>query len=62
MILYWYSVCDSWSLRTQEEHRSKRFWIKILGRIFGDKKGNITGGWRKSKLEALQVVDPMMIE
>jgi hypothetical protein len=38
------------------------FWIKILGRIFGAKGGNVTGGWRKSKLEALQFIDPMMIE
>jgi hypothetical protein len=38
------------------------FWIKILGRIFGAKRGNVTGGWRKSNLETLKFVDPMMIE
>jgi len=37
-------------------------WIKILGRLFGAKRGNLTGGWRKSNGEALQYVDTTMIE
>jgi len=39
---------------------TKMFWIKLLGRIFGTKTAYVNGGWRNS--EALQFVDPMMIE
>jgi len=38
------------------------FWIEILGRIFGAKRGTVTGGWRKSNLRALKFVDQVMIE
>jgi hypothetical protein len=38
------------------------FWINILGRIFGAKRANVTGGLRKSNLEFLQFVDPMTVE
>jgi hypothetical protein len=33
-----------------------------LGRIFGTKRGNVTGGWRKSNLAVLLFVDQMMTE
>jgi hypothetical protein len=38
------------------------FWIEILRRIFGTKRGKVTGSWRKSNLGVLQFVDQMMIE
>jgi hypothetical protein len=38
------------------------FWVDVLGRIFGAKRGKVTGGWRKSSLGALEFVDQMMTE
>jgi hypothetical protein len=34
--------CETWSLTLREEHR-----LRMLGRIFGPKRDEVTGGWRK---------------
>jgi hypothetical protein len=36
----------TWSLSLREEHRLRVFENRVL-RIFGMKKDNVTGGWRK---------------
>jgi hypothetical protein len=38
--------CEIWSLTLREEHR-------VLRRIFGPKKDEVTGGWRKLHNEEL---------
>jgi hypothetical protein len=42
--LYW---CGAWSLTLREEHRLKVFENRVLRRIFGPKRNEVTGEWRK---------------
>ena len=39
--------CETWSLILREEHRLRVFENRALRRIFGPKKGEVTGEWRK---------------
>ena len=39
--------CETWSLILREEHRLRVFKNKVLRKIFGDKRDEITGEWRK---------------
>ena len=44
VVLYGY---ETWSLTLREEHRLRLFENKVLRKIFGAKKDEITGEWRK---------------
>jgi hypothetical protein len=39
--------CETWSVTLREEHRPKVFENGVLRRIFGQNRGEVTGGWRK---------------
>jgi hypothetical protein len=39
--------CEIWSLTLWEEHRLGVFENRVLRRIFGPKRDEMTGGWRK---------------
>jgi hypothetical protein len=39
--------CEIWSLTLREEHRLRVFENRMSGRIFGPKRDEVTGGWRK---------------
>ena len=39
--------CETWSLTLREEHRLRMFENKVLRKIFGAKRDEITGEWRK---------------
>jgi hypothetical protein len=39
--------CESWSLTLWEEHRLRVFENRVLRRIFGPKRDEVTGEWRK---------------
>jgi hypothetical protein len=39
--------CEIWSLTLKEEHRLRVFEYRMLGRVFGPKKDEMIGGWRK---------------
>jgi hypothetical protein len=39
--------CETWSLTLREEHRLRVFENKVLRRIFGPKRDEVTGDWRK---------------
>ena len=39
--------CETWSLTLREEHRLRVFENKVLRKIFGGKRDEITGEWRK---------------
>ena len=39
--------CETWSLTLREEHRLRVFENKVLRKIFGAKKDEITVEWRK---------------
>jgi hypothetical protein len=45
--------CDTWSLTLREEHRLRVFENRVLRRIFGPKRDEVTGGWRKLHNEEL---------
>jgi hypothetical protein len=46
--------CGAWSLTLREEHRLRVFENKVLRRIFGPKRDEVTGGWRKLHKEELR--------
>jgi hypothetical protein len=39
--------CETWYLTLREEHRMRMFENRVLRRIFGLKRDELTGGWRK---------------
>ena len=39
--------CETWSLTLREEHRLRVFENSMLRRIFGPKRDEVTGEWRK---------------
>jgi hypothetical protein len=45
--------CETWSLTLREEHRLRVFESRVLRRIFGPKKHEVTGGWIKLHNEEL---------
>jgi hypothetical protein len=44
VVLY---VCETWSLTLREGHRLRVFENRVLRRIFGPKRDEVTGEWRK---------------
>jgi hypothetical protein len=45
--------CETWSLTLKEEHRLRIFENRMLSRIFGPKRDEVTGEWRKLHNEEL---------
>jgi hypothetical protein len=45
--------CETWSLTLREEHRLRVFESKVLRRIFGSKRDEAIGDWRKLHNEEL---------
>jgi hypothetical protein len=45
--------CETWSLTLREEHRLSVFENTVLRRIFGPKRDEVTGEWRKLHSEEL---------
>jgi hypothetical protein len=50
VVLYGFKTC---SLTLREEHRLRVFENGVLRRIFGPKRDEVTGGWRKLHNEEL---------
>jgi hypothetical protein len=46
--------CETWSLTFREEYKLRVFENKVLRRIFGSKRDEVTGGWRKLHNEELR--------
>jgi hypothetical protein len=44
VVLYW---CETWSLISREEHRLRVFENRVLRRIVGRKRDEVTEEWRK---------------
>jgi hypothetical protein len=57
-------VCETWSLILREEHRLRVFENRVLRRIFGPKRDEETGDWRKLYNEELHNLysSPCIIE
>ena len=45
--------CETWSLTLREGHRMRVFENRVLRRIFGPKRDEVTGEWRKLHNEEL---------
>jgi hypothetical protein len=45
--------CEIWSLISRELHRLRVFENRVLRRIFGPKRDEVTGEWRKLHIEEL---------
>jgi hypothetical protein len=45
--------CETWSLTLREEHRLRVFENRVLRRIFGPKRDEVTGEWRKLHIKEL---------
>jgi hypothetical protein len=45
--------CETWSLTLLEKHKLRVFKNRVLRRIFGPKRDEITGGWRMLHNEEL---------
>jgi hypothetical protein len=39
--------CETWSLTLRDEHRLRVLENRVFRRIFGPKRDEVTGGWRK---------------
>jgi hypothetical protein len=46
-------VCETWSLTLKEGHRLGMFENRVLRSIFGPKRDEVTGDWRKLHNEEL---------
>jgi hypothetical protein len=51
MVLY---GCETWSLTLREEHRLRVFQNRVLRKIFGLKRDEVMGEWRKLHSEELR--------
>jgi hypothetical protein len=50
VVLYW---CETWSLTLREEHKLGVFENRVLRRIFGPKRDEVRGEWKKLHSEEL---------
>ena len=50
MVLY---GCETWSLTLREERRLRVFENRVLRRVFGPKRDEVTGEWRQLHNEEL---------
>jgi hypothetical protein len=39
--------CETWSLTLREQHRLRMYENRVLRRIFGPKREEVAGGWRR---------------
>jgi hypothetical protein len=46
--------CENWSLTLKEEHRLRVFENRVPRRVFGPKRDEVTGEWRKLHNEELR--------
>jgi hypothetical protein len=48
--------CETWSFTSREEHRLRVFENRVLRRIFGPKRDEVTGEWSKLHNEELHIL------
>jgi hypothetical protein len=53
--------CGTWSLILREEHRLRVFENRVLRRIFGPKRDEVTGEWRKLHNEEHNNLYPQLL-
>ena len=52
LTVVWYG-CETWSLTLRDERRVRVFENRVLRRVFGPKRDEVTGEWRKLHNEEL---------
>jgi hypothetical protein len=45
--------CETWSITLREEHRLRLFESRVMRRIFGPKREEVAGSWRRLHNEEL---------
>jgi len=45
------SGCETWSLILREERRLRVFEVRVLRRVFGPRRGEVTGEWKRPRNE-----------
>ena len=53
--------CETWSLTLREERRPRMFENRMLRRVFGPKRDEVTGEWRKYIMRSLVTSTPYSI-
>ena len=53
--------CETWSLILRKERRLRVFENRVLRRVFGPKRDEVTGEWRKLHKEELGIFTPYPI-
>ena len=56
--------CETWSLTLREERRLRVFENRVLRKVFGPKRDEVTGEWRKlhnEKLNDFIFMDPCIL-
>jgi hypothetical protein len=53
LVLYW---CKTWFLIPKEKHRLRVFENRVLRKIFGPKKDELTGEWNRLYTEVLHIL------
>jgi hypothetical protein len=53
ILLYYDTVCETWTLILTEEHRLKVSENRVLRGIFGPKGEEVAGGWKRLHDEEL---------
>jgi hypothetical protein len=48
--------CETWSLTLREEHKLRVIENRVLRRVFGPKRGEVTGEWRKLQNVELHIL------
>jgi hypothetical protein len=48
--------CETWFLALREENRLRVFENRVIRRIFGPKRGEVTGEWGKLHSEKLHIL------
>jgi hypothetical protein len=51
--------CETWSPTLREERRLRVFENRVLWKVFGPKRGEVTGEWRKLHNEELNDLYPL---
>jgi hypothetical protein len=45
--------CETWFITLREEHKMRVFENRVLRRIFGSKREEVGGGWKRLRSEKL---------
>jgi hypothetical protein len=53
--------CEAWTLTLREESRLKVFENRVLRRVFGPKRDEVTGEWRKLHNDELNDLLPYIV-